>query len=101
MVAPGARVNRNFHGGSLPARQNPAGRLVGNWRGRKVTKIRRGDVRRMLDRIVERGTPIAANRVHDIARKLFNWCLEQEIIDASPCAGLKAPPERKTPATAS
>jgi integrase len=65
--------------------------VVEAWRGRRVSSITRADVRRMLDRIVERGTPIAANRVHSVTRGLFNWLVGQEIIAASPCAGLKAP----------
>jgi integrase len=65
--------------------------VLGNWQGRKITEIRRADVRNVLERIVAAGAPIAANRVHSIARKFFNWCLEQDIIAASPCAGLKPP----------
>ena len=57
----------------------------------RSSEIRRADVRNMLERIVAAGAPIAANRVHGIVRKVFNWCLEQEIIAASPCAGLKPP----------
>ncbi len=45
----------------------------------------------MLEGIVADGAPIAANRVHSIVRKFFNWCVEQEIIEVSPCAGLKPP----------
>jgi integrase len=47
----------------------------------------------MLERIAEGGAPIMANRVHSIVRKLFNWCLEQEIIAVSACAGVKPPTE--------
>jgi integrase len=65
--------------------------VLEKWRGRKISEIRRTDLRNMLEEIVEDGAPIAANRVHSIARKFFNWCLEHEIIEASPCAGLKAP----------
>jgi integrase len=71
--------------------------VVGNWRGRKVGEITRADVRRMLDRIVERGAPIAANRVHSVTGTLFNWLVGQEIIAASPCAGLKAPAGSEDP----
>ena len=60
------------------------------WRGRTIGDITRRDVRDMLDRIVEAGAPVAANRVHSITRKLFGWAVEHEIIPASPIAGLKA-----------
>ena len=35
--------------------------------------------------------PVAANRVHSIVRKLFNWAVENDLIVSSPVAGLKAP----------
>ncbi len=71
--------------------------VVGNWSGRKVSDISRADVRRMLERIVERGAPITANRVHDITVTLFDWFVRQEIIAASPCAGLEAPAGKESP----
>ena len=61
------------------------------WRGRAIGSIARRDVREMLEPIVEAGSPIAANRIHGIARRLFSWAVEHEIIAASPMAGLKAP----------
>jgi hypothetical protein len=85
-------VNRNYR--TKPRRE--AERLlrlyvVEPWGGRKVSEIKRADVRNVLERILGRGTPIAANRVYSLIRGFFNWCLEQEIIEASPCTGLKAP----------
>jgi integrase len=65
--------------------------VLGNWRGRKASEISRAEIRRMLERIVEGGAPIAANRVHGIVRKLFSWCVEQDSIAASPCAELRPP----------
>jgi integrase len=37
-----------------------------------------------------------ANRAHSIARKLFGWAVEQEIIEVSPLVGLKVPAEEST-----
>jgi integrase len=85
-------VKRNYR----PKPMKEAERLlrlhaVRPWGGRKIGEIRRADVRNVLEGIVADGAPIAANRVHSILRKFFNWCLEQEIIELSPCAGLKPP----------
>ena len=66
------------------------------WRSRTIGDITRRDMRDMLDRIVEAGAPVAANRVHSITRKLFGWAVEHEIIAASPMAGLKAPAVEKS-----
>ena len=62
--------------------------VVGNWGRRKLEEITRADVRAMVARIE---APIAANRVHSIVRKLFNWAVENDLIVNSPVAGLKAP----------
>jgi integrase len=71
--------------------------VLENWRDRKVSEIKRADVRNMLEGIVVRGTPVTANRVHGIVRRLFNWCVEQELIEVSPCVGLKRPAGKETP----
>jgi integrase len=65
--------------------------IVAAWRRRPIGSITRKDLRDMLDKIVAAGAPIVANRVHSIARKFFNWCLENEIVAVSPCAGVKRP----------
>lgn len=58
--------------------------------------IRRAHVRELLDRIVARGTPIAANRVKAVMSKMFAWALERDLVELNPCAGLSRPaPERK------
>jgi integrase len=62
--------------------------VVGNWGRRKLEEITRADVRAMIARIE---APVAANRVHSIVRKLFNWAVENDLIVNSPVAGLKAP----------
>jgi integrase len=49
----------------------------------------------MLDKIVG-DTPVLANRVYSITRKLFGWAVEQEIIPVSPLTGLKAPAVEKS-----
>src|SRR5262249_44515723 len=48
--------------------------VLPHWRGRMVHEITRRDVLDILDRVVDGGAPIAANRVHAAVRKFFNWC---------------------------
>ena len=62
--------------------------VVDEWGGRKLDTVTRADVRAMLDRIE---APVAANRVHSIVRKFFNWAVENDLIANSPVAGIKAP----------
>jgi integrase len=64
--------------------------IVGPWRGRRLADISRRDVNRLLDDIVERGAPIAANRVLAILRSFCKWAVSREIIEHSPCDGVMA-----------
>jgi integrase len=65
--------------------------VLPRWRGRLVHDITRRDVLDILDRVVDGGAPIAANRVFAAVRKFFNWCVARDILAASPCAGVKPP----------
>jgi integrase len=65
--------------------------VVGRWKGRRLSSITRGDVRDMLDAIVDRGAPVGANRTFAQLRKMCAWSVERGIIDRSPCDGVKPP----------
>ena len=75
---------------SAPLESTGAG-IAARWKGRAVSEITRRDVIDLLDDTVDRGATTMANRELAAIRRLFNWCLERGIIDASPCAGVKAP----------
>jgi integrase len=61
------------------------------WRDLDVGEITRRDVHDVLDRIVERGAPVHANRTLAVIRKLLNWAVDRDIIAVSPAAGVKPP----------
>ena len=65
--------------------------VLPRWRGRTVHEITRRDVLDVLDRVVDGGAPIAANRALAAVRKLFNWCVARDVLATSPCAGVKPP----------
>ena len=65
--------------------------VVPKWGHRKAWDVTRRDVIALLDPIVERGAPIAANRTLATIRKMFNWAVERDIVPTSPCAQVKAP----------
>ena len=58
---------------------------------RKAKDINRRDIITMLDEIVARGAPIQANRTLEIIRKLFNWAVARDILDANPCYRVSKP----------
>jgi integrase len=65
--------------------------VISAWGRRKAKDITRRDVIDLLDAIVDRGSPIAANRTLACIRRMFNWALSRDIIPASPCAAVQAP----------
>jgi len=65
--------------------------VVPAWRGRRLSDIQRKNVVKLLDDIVERGAPIAANRTLARLRRLGSWAVERGILDRNPCDGVKAP----------
>lgn len=61
------------------------------WGKRKAKDITRRDVITLLDGIAERGSPIQANRTLAVIRKMFNFAVSRDILDATPVAMVKAP----------
>jgi hypothetical protein len=77
-------------------RPTPTGGEVCKWRGKTVHEIARRDVLDLLDRIVDRGSPVTANRTLAAIGRLFSWCIERDILRASPCAGVKPPTSERS-----
>ena len=65
--------------------------LLPTWRYRKAKDITRRDVREVLDAIVDRKAPIMANRTLALARKVFNFGLERDLVESNPCHKIKPP----------
>src|ERR1700730_12740850 len=86
--------------GLRPSPDDPAelvdigGDVMPAWRGRKVQDITKRDVIALLDTVRDRA-PVMANRNLAAVRKLFNWCLSRDVIQASTCVLIEPPaPER-------
>jgi len=58
---------------------------------RKIKDISRRDIILILDSVLERGSPIAANRLLAVVRRMFNFAVERDIAAYSPCCMVKAP----------
>jgi integrase len=61
------------------------------WRHRKVKDVSRRDVRELIAGIADRGSPVSANRCLGIVRKMLNWAVSEEWIDANPAALMPMP----------
>ena len=64
--------------------------VLPRWRGRTVRDIKRRDVAALVDGVALE-YPIAANRVLAVVSKMFNWALACDIIEISPCTGVRRP----------
>jgi integrase len=63
------------------------------WEHRKIADITKRDAIELLDRIVDAGKITQACRVHTHLRRLFKWCVERDILPASPMASVRKPGE--------
>ena len=66
-------------------------RVLPHWKAKRVGEVSRADVLLLLDKIVDEGAGITANRVLAAVRRFFNWAVERGLIDDSPCKGIKPP----------
>jgi integrase len=64
-------------------------RLLDRWHGRQIDSITRADIRALLARLAD--TPVQANRLHAHVSKLFKWAVANDILVASPVAGIGRP----------
>lgn len=62
------------------------------WQGRPISSIQKRDVREVIEKIRTRGSPSAASRSLAYLQKFFSWCLDQEVITASPAERLRSTP---------
>ncbi len=59
----------------------------------KVRDVRRRDIIALIERVaVDRGARVSASRLRALLSKLFNFALERELTETSPCAGLPKKP---------
>lgn len=77
--------------GGLPVFRVVPDGIVSRWSERQVGKLRRRDVRELLDGSKARGGRTVVNRELGVLKRFFNWCVDGEIIEASPAARLAKP----------
>ncbi len=65
--------------------------VLSSWGKKKAKDIKKHDVISLLDKVIERGSPISANRTLAVIRKMFNFAVERSILPITPCYNLKAP----------
>lgn len=70
--------------------------VIPAWGKLKAADVVKRDVLRLLESILDRGSPGQANNSFQVIRKMFNFAVERDIIPFSPCNGLKLPAPKKS-----
>jgi integrase len=70
--------------------------VVRCWGERAMASITRRDVLDLLDEVVDRGSPVTANRLLSWIKTLFAWAVDRGVIEINPAAGIK-PPHKERP----
>jgi len=65
--------------------------FVRAWAQRPVESITRKQIDNVLQGIVQRGSPSAANHALAAVRGMLNWAVDRHYLKASPCQGVKPP----------
>ncbi len=60
---------------------------------KKAEAVTRRDIRDILDVVMDRGAPIAANRTLAVMRKMFRWGVSVDLLPHNPCEAIQAPAE--------
>jgi integrase len=65
------------------------------WGKRPIASIDGRDVNALMDSIVDRGSRVAANRVHTAGSKMFKWARSRHLIASSPFESVEKPTQEK------
>jgi integrase len=66
-----------------------------SWADIPIHEITRGDINAKLDRLADQGKHVAANRLYEHLRVLFDWAVSRGYINTSPMVGMKKPFKEK------
>ncbi|ODT26160.1 MAG: hypothetical protein ABS54_07730 [Hyphomicrobium sp. SCN 65-11] len=72
------------------------GGIAARWAEKAVPRLRRRDIRELLDDSKARGARTTANRELAALKTFLNWCVDREVIEVSPALRIGKPaPENK------
>ncbi len=62
---------------------------------RKAKDVTRADIRKVLDKMENRGVTTGQNRALEIVRKMYNWGMSVDLVEHNPCTGIEKPVKEK------
>ncbi len=70
--------------------------VLKQWSGRPLSAITKRDAIELLDRMVDHGRGVSANRTLTVLKTFFAWTVKRDMLTASPVAMIDAPAEEKS-----
>jgi integrase len=70
--------------------------FVGRLASRSIHAISKRDIIDVVNAVIDRGSPVAANKTLKVVRAFFGWCVGRAILERSPCDGVRAPTTERT-----
>ena len=61
------------------------------WGDRSVRDLTRGDIRALVEGIADRGAPVMANRTLAVIRRVLNFAIDYDWVEANPAARVRKP----------
>ena len=71
-------------------RKAVANHVTPRWGQRPISEIKKTDVLELM-RTLRKDAPIQGNRILAYVKKFFGWCVDQDLLEASPAASVKRP----------
>ncbi len=68
--------------------------LLPHWRDRPFAELRKRDAIKRTEAKVDDGRPAAANRLHEIIRRIGRWAVRRDLIDLNPFADMDPPVDK-------
>jgi integrase len=65
--------------------------VLAPWKGRRLSEIKRKDVHRLIDDVLDRPAPVLANRVRTHLKRFFAWAVERDLVQSSPVDSVRTP----------
>jgi integrase len=69
--------------------------VIPTWGTRSAHEIGKREVIELVQDVVARGAPSAANKLLKLIKTFFGWCVGRAILEASPAQGLSSPAREK------
>jgi integrase len=70
--------------------------VLKHWSGRSLSEITKRDAIVLLDKLVDAGHGVTANRTLMVLKTFFTWAMKRDLLAASPVAVLDPPAEEKS-----